>query len=166
MAAERIAAACGLDPQKAYILGLLHDIGRRYGRSAVKLTIDGYDYMCSKGWEEAAIISLTHSNPTRNIYEDIHKMDITEEETGKLEAFIDNHEFDDYDKLIILCDYLALPDRFCILEQRFVDTTRRYGVFSFTVKRWYAIFEIKEYFERLAGRSIYNIIPEVKENLA
>lgn len=165
LTAERIAAACGMDAQKAYVLGLLHDIGRRYGRSAVKHTIDGYDYMCSKGWEEAAIISLTHSNPTKNIYEDIQKMDITDEEKGKLEAFIANHEYDDYDKLIILCDSLALPDRFCILEQRFIDTSRRYGVFPFSVKRWDATFEIKEYFEQLAGKSIYEIIPEVKENL-
>lgn len=30
--AEKIAAACGLDPEKAYVLGLLHDIGRRYGK--------------------------------------------------------------------------------------------------------------------------------------
>ena len=30
--AEAIAAACGLDADKAYVLGLLHDIGRRYGK--------------------------------------------------------------------------------------------------------------------------------------
>ena len=30
--AEKIAAACGdLDPEKAYVLGLLHDIGRTFG---------------------------------------------------------------------------------------------------------------------------------------
>lgn len=29
--AEKIAAAVGLDPDKAFVLGLLHDIGRRYG---------------------------------------------------------------------------------------------------------------------------------------
>ena len=29
--AEKIAAACGMDADKAYVLGLLHDIGRRYG---------------------------------------------------------------------------------------------------------------------------------------
>lgn len=37
--AEKIASACGdMDVEKAYILGLLHDIGRKFG---VKF---GYDY--------------------------------------------------------------------------------------------------------------------------
>lgn len=40
--AETIAKSCKLDEDKAYILGLLHDIGRRNGPSAVKHTIDGY----------------------------------------------------------------------------------------------------------------------------
>ena len=29
--AERIAKAAGMDAEKAYVLGLLHDIGRKFG---------------------------------------------------------------------------------------------------------------------------------------
>ena len=46
-AARLIAAASGLDSEKAYVCGLLHDIGRRTGISAVRHIIDGYDYAMS-----------------------------------------------------------------------------------------------------------------------
>lgn len=49
-AAETIAKFSKLDEDKSYVLGLLHDIGRRNGPSAVKHTIDGYRYMLSKKW--------------------------------------------------------------------------------------------------------------------
>ena len=162
-AAETIARYCDLDEDKAYILGLLHDIGRRNGPSAVKHTIDGYRYMLSKKWDEVADICLTHSYPTKNIYHDIGKMDINLDDQNEMEQFISNHSYNDYDKLIILCDSLALPDRLCILEQRFVDTTIRYGVFSFTILRWTATYELKKYFELKIRCSLYEILPEIKE---
>ena len=60
--AEKIAQACGnLDPDKAYILGLLHDIGRKFGVRHLGHVSDGYSYMMSLGYDEAARICLTHS---------------------------------------------------------------------------------------------------------
>lgn len=165
IAAETIAKFCKLDEDKAYILGLLHDVGRRYGHSAVKHTIDGYRYMLSKNWDEVADICLTHSYPTKNIYQDIGKMDISLVEQKEMEQFISNHNYNDYDKLIILCDSIALPERLCILEQRFVDTTIRYGVFPFTILRWTAIYEMKKYFETKMDCSIYDILPKIKESI-
>ena len=50
-----------------------------------------------------------------------------------------------------------------MLEKRFVNTTRRYGVFTFTVERWNATFEMKEYFEQQMGCSIYDVLPNIKE---
>jgi putative nucleotidyltransferase with HDIG domain len=164
-AAEVIAKACKLDAEKAYVVGLLHDIGRKNGPSAVKHTIDGYRYMLSKNWDEAAEICLTHSYPTKDIYQDIGKMDVSPADQKEMVQFISNHNYNDYDKLIILCDSLALPDRLCILEQRFVDTTIRYGVFPFTVLRWTATYEIREYFEAIMNCSLYEILPEIKESL-
>ena len=51
-AAELIAGQCpGLDSDKAYVCGLMHDIGRRTGVSAVRHIIDGHDYAVSRGWD-------------------------------------------------------------------------------------------------------------------
>ena len=55
-------------------------------------------------------------------------------------------------------DSLALPDGFCLLETRFVDVALRYGVNQYTVEKWKTIFEIKEYFEDIMGKSIYEVL--------
>jgi len=162
-AARLIASQCvHLDADKAYVLGLLHDIGRRTGRCYLRHTIDGYDYAMSKGWDEVARICLTHSFPIQDIEADIAKKDITEEQYDFIKDFIENNEYDDYDKLIILCDSLADIDGFCVLEKRFVDTTRRYGAFRYTVERWNKTFQYKKYFEDMIGTSIYKILPGIE----
>lgn len=163
-AARLIAEACEtLDGEKAFVLGLLHDIGRRTGIAAARHIIDGYDYAVSKGWEEVARICLTHSFPVKDIEKDIAKMDVTQEQYDFIRKYLDGLEFDDYDKLIILCDSLADAGGFCILEKRFVDTTRRYGIYPFTVDRWDKTFEYKRYFERLAGKPIYALLPGIEK---
>ena len=63
-----------------------------------------------------------------------------------------------------LCDALALPTGFCILEKRFVDVTLRYGVHPHTLNRWKKILEIKKYFENLMGCPVYEVLPGVIEN--
>jgi len=79
----------------------------------------------------------------------------------------ENHVFElvTNDKLIILCDALADVKGFCFLEKRFVDTTRRYGIYPFTLDRWNMTIEFKEYFERLAGESIYNLLPGIEKSM-
>ena len=57
---------------------------------------------------------------------------------------------------------IADTNGFCILEKRFVDTTRRYGAYPFTVDRWNRTFEFKEYFEKLSGSSVYRLLPGIE----
>ena len=60
--AEKIASACGdMDSEKAYILGLLHDIGRKYGVRHLGHVSDGFSYMTRLGYYEVAKVCLMHS---------------------------------------------------------------------------------------------------------
>lgn len=69
-AAKLIADNCPmLDPEKAYVLGLLHDIGRRYGITNMRHSIDGYTYAMQNGYDDLGKICITHSFQTRNIQE-------------------------------------------------------------------------------------------------
>lgn len=164
--ASKIIAECvGLDGERAYILGLLHDIGRRTGIAQVRHIIDGYDYCMLKGWKEVARICLTHSFPVKDVDADIGKKDITSEQYAFIKKYIQDIEYDDYDKLIILCDALADANGFCILEKRFIDTTRRYGIFPFTLDRWNKTYEYKEYFESKMGKSVYAVLPEIEKSI-
>ena len=163
-AARIIAENCNdLDSDKAFVCGLLHDIGRRNGVSAVKHIIDGYDYCMSKGWNEVARVCLTHSFPVKDIEKDIGKKDITQEQYKFIDDYLQNIEYDDYDKLMIICDALGDANGFCILEKRFIDTTRRYGIYPFTIERWNKTYEYKEYFENKIGKSIYSILPDIEK---
>lgn len=162
-AAELIAEGCGMNHDKAYVCGLLHDIGRRTGVAAVRHIIDGYDYAMAQGWDEVARVCLTHSFPIKDIEADIGKKDITEAQYRFIDNYLNNLEYNEYDQLIILCDALADANGFCILEKRFVDTTRRYGMYPFTVERWNKTYEYKAYFEAHLGKSIYTLLPGIEE---
>lgn len=165
-AAKIIAGHCdNLDKEKAFVCGLLHDIGRRTGIAAVRHIIDGYDYAISKGWDEVGRVCLTHSFPVKDIEADIGKKDISQAQYDFIHNYLNNLEYDDYDKLIILCDALADANGFCILEKRFIDTTRRYGIYPFSVDRWNKTYEYKDYFEKMIGKSIYKLLPNIEESI-
>ena len=118
-ACKNIALHCKhLSADQAYLLGLLHDIGRYAGVSSER----------------------------------------------HLKEFVANAVYDDYDRLVQLCDALAMPTGFCLLEKRFVDVTIRYGIHPATIDRWKKILEIKQLFESEMGCSIYTLLPGVVEN--
>ena len=165
LACKNIAEHCtDIDSNKAYILGLLHDIGRRVGIVSERHTIDGYKYCMEQGWEEVARICVTHSFMIQDIHSAIGKWDVTKEEFELAESIINSAVYDDYDLIVQLSDALALPTGFCLLEKRFVDVACRYGVHEYTVARWKKTIEIKDYFEKKMKRSIYGVLPNVKEN--
>lgn len=164
-ACKNIASHCkGLSADLAYIYGLLHDIGRYAGVSSEKHLIDGYRYCMEYGWEKAAQICISHAFMIQDINTSIGTFDMSSEDYLFMKDFIANAVYDDYDRLVQLCDALAVPTGFCLLEKRFVDVTIRYGVHPATIDRWKKILEIKERFEKEIGGSIYTLLPGVVEN--
>ena len=89
-------------------------------------------------------------------------MDISKSQYDFVRNYLDGIRYDIYDRLIILCDALADAKGFCILEKRFVDTARRYGVYPFSVDRWNKTYEFKEDFDKMAGKSIYTLLPHIE----
>lgn len=154
----------GMDPEKAYVMGLLHDIGRREGVTGIRHLFDGYDYLMSLGETELAQICLTHSFPIRNIHTFFGKMDCSEAQKEFLKSYLDHTEFDDYDILIQLCDAISLPNGACIMEKRFVDVALRHGLYEFTLEKWKAFMMTKTHFDKLCGCNIYTLLPNVLEN--
>ena len=163
-AARNIAEAAGLDKEKAYVLGTLHDIGRRVGFVGIRHIVEGYKYAMEKGWDEVARISMTHSFATNIPAINPSMMDLTKEEYEFTKSYLASIEFDDYDLLMHLCDNIALHSGYVLMEKRMLDISMRHGVHEGTVKRWEELFKIKSYFEEKMGRSIYSVLPGVVEN--
>jgi putative nucleotidyltransferase with HDIG domain len=163
-AAEAIAAPLGLDPEAAYVMGLLHDIGRYAGVTDMHHVIDGYHLLLQKGFEDAARICLTHSFPIPDVQATAGKWDCTGEELAFIQAALDGIEYDDYDRLIQLCDGVAMPTGCCLIEKRMVDVALRHGLNQHTLPRWRAYFQIQQDFESKIGVSVYSLLPGVVEN--
>ena len=159
--AERIST---MDPEKAYIMGLLHDIGRREGITGMLHVIDGYNYMMQLGDPDLAVICLTHSFASQNVEHFEGKHDCSAEQKAFIKDFVEKRVYDDYDKLIQLCDALSLPTGACIVEKRLVDVALRHGMQDYTTTRWRAYLNLKKYFDTLCGCDIYTLLPGVFEN--
>ena len=154
--AEKIAAACGLDPDKAFVLGLLHDIGRRFGKRHLGHVSDGYSYMMELGYDEVARICLSHSFNDQSLESYIGHRDTTPEETALIETNLAAMVYDEYDRLIQLCDSLADASGVVDIEERMNDVKRRYG--SYPQDKWDNNLALKAHFEQLARRSIYEVV--------
>ena len=110
--AEKIASACGdMDVEKAYILGLLHDIGRKF--------------------------------------------DVTDEELIIIKTELAKTIYDEYDRLIQLCDCLAGAEGVLDIENRMNDVKKRYGFYP--QDKWNSNMNLKQYFEGKLNKDIYLI---------
>ena len=148
--AEKIAGATEeMDADKAYVLGLLHDIGRKFGIGHLRHVVDGYSYMNSLGYDEVAQVCLTHSFSGRTVDDYIGDFDATKEEEELIREKLWIVEMDQYDELIQLCDALAGTKGALDVEERMMDVENRYG--SYPQCKWDHSLELKKQFEEKTG---------------
>ena len=173
--AGRIAKALvdkgySVDVDKAITLGYLHDIGKsfKYEHDGVfSHAIYGYNYIKLLGYdEEYAGICIKHSF----LNNDIDCLANDRDEADKLNP---NYEFVKeyikknytiYEKIINLCD-LMCTEKVLTVDKRMIDLLYRHGVFAKTHYHIEQTIKLKEYFDNLLGYNLYDLFPEIKENL-
>lgn len=164
-AAAVIAKHAGMNEDAAYVMGLLHDIGRRFGVTGISHVTDGYNFLMGLGYDDAARICYTHSFFIKNVDSYVGRpFDCDDCELEKLRNYIDNRTFDDYDRLIQLCDSICLPSGVCLQEKRMIDVACRLGINEYSVEKWKKQIELKAYFDRLTGLDIYSLFPDIAHN--
>jgi hypothetical protein len=145
-------------------------MGRIAGITQERHSIDGYNFIKKKGFEKLARICITHCFPNKNINANIGIWECTKNELKFIETFLENSEYDDYDRLIQLCDCITMEDKYILIEKRLVDVVLRYNLKNQVslgipvLQKWQKYLEIKDYFSNLIGESIYNLLPNVIEN--
>ena len=154
--AEKIAQYSGMNAEKAYVLGLLHDIGRKFGVSHLRHVSDGYKFMMSLGYDDVARICLTHSFNQDKIEAYVGNFDASEEDTELIRTKLKEAVQDDYDKLIQLCDAIAGADGVMDIIDRMSDVKRRYG--SYDPEKWQSNLHLKMYFEDKMGMDLYTAV--------
>ena len=81
--------------------------------------------------------------------------DITEEQNSELRDALEACVFDDYDRLIQLCDSIAMAEGVVDIIVRMSDIKKRYG--SYPQPKWDKNLELLEYFTEKTGKDIYRI---------
>ena len=158
-----------VDPERAYVLGLLHDIGRRTGGphvADVRHLLDGFAFMRTEGFEACARVCLTHSFPApiKDVGAFASGWDCPIEERDFVQSYLNGTDYSAYDRLIQLCDALAQPTGFCLIEKRLVEVALRHGFNEFTLAKWRAFLDLRQEFDEATGTSIYRLLPGVVEH--
>lgn len=153
--AEAIACHCNMNPDKAYALGLLHDVGRRAGIGQLRHVYFGWKHMNELGYPAVAKVCLTHSYNTHRFEDDMAKMDVSIEQAEEVKMALGEYEYDDYDRLIQLCDSVATAEGVVDITERMTDVKTRYG--KYPQPKWDKNLELLEYFQRKTGRNIYEL---------
>ena len=156
--AERIAEKMGLDSDKAYAMGLLHDLGRYQGiHTGMRHTIVGYQRLMEEGLPEIARICLTHSfNPK----EKVAILDLeNDEEEEFVKDFVLNAEYDDYDRLIQLADFMSGAHGVTTIERRFCSVLLRHNLPD-AQNELMTLYKLKDYFSEKCGQDVYDLFRE------
>lgn len=153
MAAEAIGKAAGLDADACYVIGLLHDIGRRFGNMQLGHIYHGWKYMQELGFPLVARICLTHSFAWQKIRAYGGSFDLEDGQIKEMEAALLSTEYDDYDRLIQLCDNISGASGIMRMEDRIADIESRYPSYPEEKKR--ITFQLIDYFNAKTGSDIY-----------
>ena len=143
----------GMDSEKAYVLGLLHDIGRKFGVSYLRHVSDGYSYMMSLGYDDVARICLTHSFYGTSIDTYVGKNDTSEEETELIRTKLAETVQDEYDELIQFVDSIAGTEGVMDIIDRMDDVKSRYGSYNPGMRE--NNLRLKDFYEQKMGMDLY-----------
>ena len=154
-----------IDVDKAITLGYVHDIGKYTGESHGHV-MRGYEYLKNKGYdEEYASICLTHSYLNNDILCTAGGVP-DKEKNPFLTDFIKNHEYTIEEKLINLCDLMCPQgNKVFTIDKRLIDIMIRRGAYSNTQYHIKETYKLKQYFDNLLEYNLYDLFPEIKENL-
>lgn len=124
----RLAEKMGLNKDKAYVLGLLHDYGKRIDekRSDKFHGIVGYEDFMEYGYSDVAKICLTHTFNNKNFHnEDFSYPSHWLDECRQL---LNNITYDDYDRIVQYADMFFEGMEITSLENRIAGITQRYNL--------------------------------------
>lgn len=159
--ASTIANALHLDSELAKTLGYIHDIGKSIGKYTSHV-MNGYNYLKSLGYDdEYCNVCLIHSYLNNDIY--CTAGGIPDDISFRTE-FIKNHEYTIYEKIINLCD-LMCTTKISTIDKRLIEVIIRKGAYPNTQYHIKETYKLKSYFDSLLGYNLYDLFPDIRNNL-
>ena len=154
-----------VDVDKAIALGYVHDIGKYNGKDHGH-AMSGYQYLKDKGYDDDYCnICLTHSYLNNDITCTAGGIP-NPNDNPFLTDFIKNHEYTLEEKIINLCDLMCPHGgKVFTVDKRLIDLILRKGAYSNTQYHVKETYNLKKYFDDLLGYNLYDLFPEIKDNL-
>lgn len=161
--AYNISRYLDVDENKIYCYGLLHDIGKITGSKGLRHVYAGYKILCEDNIIDRPDICLTHSFPLKRAESYMGENDCTEEEYHFIKNYIENIEYNLYDRIIQLSDAIAGSDGCMILEISMVKVAFKYKVNDHTINSWKEYFKIYDEIEKMLGVNVYSVLDQKVE---
>ena len=148
-----------MDAQKAYILGLLHDFGKRINEQEENRfhAREGYEEMTALGYDDVARICLTHTFHIKDFLDKEYNYpsDWLRWAKEKLAPLA----YNDYDRLIQFCDMLTEGFNFVTIEQRAKGIACRYHLSTEQKQNLIRdALPLKQHFDNLCGEDVYTLL--------
>ena len=133
-------------------------VGDTAGKIAEALTKKGYD-------EEYCNICITHSYLNNDIICTAGGVP-NPKDKPYIAEFVKTHKYTIEEKLINLCDLMCPQGgKVFTIDKRLIDIMIRRGAYPNTQYHVKETYKLKAYFDDLLGYNLYDLFPEIKNNL-
>lgn len=148
-----------LNPDKAYVCGLLHDCGRLLDEwnEHVFHGLVGYEYMRSLRYDEVARVCLTHNFYSEEFADEDYLQFL--EFVPQCRQVLKNITRDDYDDLISVSDMLNDMGKICSFEYRLESVAKRHKTTPEQREHLKKdLYKLKARLDTLCKKDIYQIL--------
>ena len=149
-----------MNPEKAYICGLLHDYGKKYDEKKIGRFhgLIGYHELQAEGFSLPARICLTHTFPEKKIlFSDFPSY--PQKDLEECQKILNELEYNDYDRLIQFADRLFEGLSMVPFAKRAKAIGERYHLSESIVNKLIADGQkLKDFLDKRCGMDIYKII--------
>lgn len=159
IARHTLSSPHALDPDTAYVLGLIHDIGRIKDETETKVPhgLEGFDFLMKSGLKNMAPISLTHNFVAKQINADDFPV-YSPKQIHKASKLLSGIEYNDYDRLIQLADNFSRGREILSLQERINKNKEFYHT---TLSFEKDIFSLRDYFNNKYNINVENLVNDL-----
>lgn len=149
-----------IDPETAYTLGLLHDIGRIKDETVTKVPhpIEGFNYLNKIGYPELAPICITHNFIDKNIKHSDYPT-FNQENFEWTKEYLSHINYSDYDRLIQLADLFSRGKEILSIRQRLDKNKSFYHIENLSYED--KAFALRDYFDEKYGIDVEQIVADL-----
>ena len=154
-----LAEAFGIDAEKAYILGLLHDYGKRNNEfeSNIFHGLEGYREMMRMGYGEVARICLTHTFRDKDFSNE--EYNYPDQWLNESRNLLRQYDYDDYDLIVQYADLFFEGLNIVKLDDRIAAIAARYKISPQQLKNLSdSAFNLKKQIDFRCGCDSYQIL--------